>query len=76
MQELDLSGLQLGSAQWCALLESVSRCSGLRVLSIKGCSLGGLGASVGVCALTVLQQQQTGGRSHMLCVLARDLCRC
>lgn len=47
MQELDLSGLQLSSAQWCALLESVSRCSGLRVLSIKGCGLGALGASVG-----------------------------
>lgn len=43
MQELDLSGLQLSNDQWCALLESVSRCTGLRVLSIKGCALGTLG---------------------------------
>lgn len=62
MQELDLSGLQLSSAQWCALLESVSRCSGLRVLSIKGCSLGALGASAGAsrCCCTHHSEQQRG----------------
>ena len=43
LQELDLSGLQLNIDQWCALLEACSRCSGLRVLSIKGCDLGALG---------------------------------
>jgi hypothetical protein len=43
VQELDLSGLQLSSDQWCALLEACSRCSSLRVLSIKGCALGALG---------------------------------
>lgn len=48
MQELDLSGLQLSGDQWCALLESVSRCTGLRVLSIKGCALG----TLGTCRIT------------------------
>jgi hypothetical protein len=43
VQELDLSGLQLSGDQWCALLEVCSRCSNLRVLSIKGCALGALG---------------------------------
>lgn len=43
VQELDLSGLQLNGEQWCALLEACSRCTGLRVLSIKGCNLGLLG---------------------------------
>lgn len=44
LEELDLSGLQLSSAEpWCALLEAVSSCTSLRVLSLKGCGLGALG---------------------------------
>lgn len=43
LQELDVSGLQLDAEQWSALLEAVSRCNGLKVLSIKGCNIGALG---------------------------------
>jgi hypothetical protein len=43
LQELDVSGLQLDAEQWGALLEAVSRCTGLKVLSIKGCNIGALG---------------------------------
>lgn len=44
LDELDLSGLCLNSSeQWCALLEACSRCTGLRVLSLKGCGLASLG---------------------------------
>lgn len=49
LQELDLSGLQLNGEQWCALLEAISRCTGLRVLSIKGCNIGALGKCWCIC---------------------------
>lgn len=51
IEELDLSSLQLPSAeQWDTLLEACSRCTGLRVLSIKGCNIGAHGAyTAGVC---------------------------
>jgi hypothetical protein len=42
-EQIDCSGLQLSGEAWCALLEAVAKCPGLKVLSIKGCALGSIG---------------------------------